>query len=97
MNRTILTLLMVILLLMGPIGIILTRSNEAPRITTGVQFLTPSSTTRTDPNLVAEWHMDEGAGNSVGDSSGNGNHGTLNVGGGDNVNYQPLKELAFCA
>ena len=45
-----------------------------------------SGETRADPNLVAQWNMDEGTGNSVGDSSGNGNHGTLNIGGGDNVN-----------
>ena len=35
----------------------------------------PSS--RTGPSLVAQWHMDEGTGINVGDSSGNGNHGTL--------------------
>ena len=35
---------------------------------------------RTDPNIVAQWHFDEGSGNQVGDSSGSGNDGTLNLG-----------------
>ena len=44
------------------------------------------SETRNENGLVAQWHFDEGTGDHVGDRSGNGNHGTLNVGGGDNVN-----------
>ena len=34
--------------------------------------------TRNDEGLVAQWHFDEGSGDHVGDSSGNGNHGTMN-------------------
>jgi len=86
MNRSVLALVMVGLLLIGSIGIILTRTYEAPSITKEEHNVIPASPTRADPNLVAEWHMDEGTGNSVGDTSGNGNQGTLNVGGGDNVN-----------
>ena len=41
---------------------------------------------RTEEGLVAQWHMDENGGTNVPDSSSNGNHGTLNVGSGDNAN-----------
>ena len=44
-----------------------------------------SPVTRGNDGLVAQWHMDEGSGDKVWDSSGNGNDGTLNVGVGDNV------------
>ena len=78
---------------MGSIGIILTRNNETPHINTGENNLAPASPTRADPNLTAEWHMDEGTGNLVGDSSGNGNQGTLNVGEGDNVNSKWVRGI----
>ena len=42
--------------------------------------------TRNDEGLVAQWVFDEGGGGHVNDSSGNGNNGTLNAGGGDDVN-----------
>jgi hypothetical protein len=68
-----------------------------------------------DNDTVGLWHFNENSGNNASDSSGNGNHGTLQnmnnsdwvkavYGNGlefdginDYVNYQPLKELAFCA
>ena len=40
---------------------------------------------RDSDDLVAQWHMDEGSGTYIGDGSGNDNHGTLNVGGGDDA------------
>jgi len=41
---------------------------------------------RSDDGLVAQWHFDEGTGNQATDSSENGNNGTLQIGGGDNIN-----------
>ena len=51
----------------------------------GGSDLSQSPVTRAEDGPVAQWHMDEGTGTNVSDSSGNGNHGTLNVGGGDNT------------
>ena len=44
-----------------------------------------SSRTRDDQGLLARWHFDEGLGNQIFDTSGNGNNGTLHVGSGDTV------------
>jgi len=41
---------------------------------------------RSENGLAARWSFEEGSGDHVGDSSGNVNKGTLNVGGGDNAN-----------
>ena len=44
----------------------------------GVTLTTAWALTPDDPAIVGVWLFDEGAGDTVGDSSGNGNHGTIN-------------------
>jgi hypothetical protein len=40
-------------------------------------FGAAASSAGADPTLVGQWHMDEGSGTVVADSSGNGNNGTI--------------------
>ena len=86
MKKRLLAITIVAVLFTGYIGLFLS-SNEQQNIVRSNEYgHSFSSHTRADPDLVAQWHMNEGTGNSVGDSSGNGNQGTLNLGGGGNTN-----------
>ena len=85
------TIMLIIVLILQMCTGFLVNSNGSDR--TGIEVSTEpleeyeldASDSRSDDGLVAQWHFDEGSGNQVRDSSGNGNNGTLNI-GGDNVN-----------
>jgi len=103
MKNKIMILATIVLLLVSPAASLVTRILTEESIDVDlkiegtvddrIEFDETIQSTRADPGLVGQWHMDEGNGNNVEDSSGNGNHGTLN--GASWVNGVKEKALDF--
>jgi len=67
--------------------------SDAPSLQAEIQDNIPVTRTRNENGLVAQWHFNEDSGDTVRDSSGNDNHGTLKVGEGDDVNSKWVKGI----
>ena len=88
MNR-IFTIIITVLLFTQIAMVFDLTSKDRGEISETADIRRPSPSRDRDGNregIVARFHMDEGTGTDVKDTSGNGLHGTLEVGGGDNAN-----------